>query len=234
MVSLETPHPPYDAPAAGVTPRDPASIILAPNVPRGGEIEARARRELAGYYAHLEATDRAVGRLLASIPPALVVFTSAHATCTAPRPLPQGLAQEESIRVPLIIQLPPGAPAQPRRSEQLVVAAEPAVLDLGLGRRRRAPRRSAALGRWWARSTRPSRRSPCPRSCASRTSATGPAGNPHARAQAGAQCRWHAWLFFDLDRDPLELRNQADDPARAGEISALRELRATARIPGRP
>ena len=48
-------------------------------------MEARARRELAGYYAHLEATDRAIGRLVASIPPAMVVRSPlCTATCTAP------------------------------------------------------------------------------------------------------------------------------------------------------
>ena len=38
-LSLEAPHPPYDAPAAGIRPRDPREIVLPANVPRGGEAE---------------------------------------------------------------------------------------------------------------------------------------------------------------------------------------------------
>src|SRR5258708_3029814 len=32
------------------------------------------------------------------------------------------------------------------------------------------------------------------------------------------------WLFFDLEKDPLERKNLAGDPARIGEIEALRKL----------
>src|SRR5688500_15541704 len=63
LVSLEPPHPPYDVPSAGALPRPAKDIVLAPNVPEGSEVAVRARRELAGYYAHIEATDRAIGRL---------------------------------------------------------------------------------------------------------------------------------------------------------------------------
>jgi len=111
MVSLETPHPPYDAPAAGVNAIDPATLQLATNVPRGGEIEARARRELSGYYAHIEATDRAIGRLLKAVgQDVLVIFTSVHGDMHGAHGLfRKGWPYEESVRVPLLVRLPGGS-----------------------------------------------------------------------------------------------------------------------------
>ncbi len=232
VVSLEAPHPPYDAPAAGVAPRDPASIVLAPNVPGGGEIEATARRELAGYYAHLEATDRAIGRLLASIPPALVVFTSVHGDMHGAHGLfRKGWPQEESIRVPLIIRLPPGAPAQPRRSEQLVSLLNLPTWTSGWAD---APG-AGALGGFgpMGAATDP------PFQVISMPSVV---RLPHQcdRAWRGIRTRERKlvlnadgspWLLFDLDRDPLELDNRAGDLGRAAEISALRGLLAAARAP---
>jgi len=111
MVSLETPHPPYDASAAGVIGGDPAKLHLSTNVPRGGEIEAKARRELAGYYAHIEATDRAIGRLLNAVgKEVLVVFTSVHGDMHGAHGLfRKGWPHEESVRVPLLVRLPGGS-----------------------------------------------------------------------------------------------------------------------------
>jgi len=110
LVSLETPHPPYDAPAAGVELVDPAAISLAGNVPRGGEVEQKARRELAGYYAHIEATDRAIGRLLETTGnETVVVFTSVHGDMHGAHGLfRKGWPYEESVRIPLLVRLPGG------------------------------------------------------------------------------------------------------------------------------
>jgi arylsulfatase A-like enzyme len=126
VVSLEAPHPPYEAPAAGVAPRDPRELVLSANVPRGGEAEAKARRELAGYYAHIEATDRAIGRLIAAVDrpeaesprvglarrggdnalrPTIVVFTSVHGDMHGAHGLfRKGWPYEESVRVPLLVR----------------------------------------------------------------------------------------------------------------------------------
>ena len=125
VLSLEPPHPPYAAPAAGVAPRDPASLRLRANVPAGAEAQARA--ELSGYHAHLEATDRALGRLLAGLDGArtVVVFTSVHGDMLGSQGcFRKGWPYEESVRVPLVVRFPGG--------EGKGVEAEPvSLLELG-------------------------------------------------------------------------------------------------------
>ena len=226
VVSLEAPHPPYDAPAAGVAPRDPAALVLPANVPRGGAEEEEARRELSGYYAHIEATDRAIGRLLAAIPPAIVVVTSVHGDMHgAHGHFRKGWPQEESVRVPLLVRLPPAA-GGPERSEALV-----SLLDLPRWARAWADARDAAALRAAAQPQRPAGQAismpsvvRLPRQC--------------DRVWRGVRTRERKlvlnadgtpWLFFDLDRDPGEGSNRADDPARAEEIGRLRALAPPAR-----
>ena len=104
VVSLEAPHPPYGAPAAGVRPEDPAALALRGNVPE--RAAGRARGELAGYYAHIEATDRAIGRLVAGLPAStVVVFTSVHGDMHGSHGLfRKGWPHEESVRVPLLVR----------------------------------------------------------------------------------------------------------------------------------
>ncbi len=109
-VSLEPPHPPYDAPAPAPRP-DPDELQLGPNVPRGGEVESRARRELAGYHAHITATDRAIGELVGRARVAAgatgretrVVIFSVHGDMHGAHGcFRKGWPHEESVGVPLL------------------------------------------------------------------------------------------------------------------------------------
>jgi arylsulfatase A-like enzyme len=222
LVSLEAPHPPYDAPAPGVEARDPGGIILASNVPRGGDIERVARRELAGYYAHIEATDRAIGRLLDFVGssrtvPTIAAFTSVHGDMHGAHGLfRKGWPHEESVRVPLLVRAEGGGRGA---SDSLVSLLDLPkwTLDWADGsaagppfRPRmpeesgkpqlismpsvvRQPRQCDRIWRGWRTS--------------SRKLVLNADGSP--------------WLFFDLAGDPLEMRNLAGDPARAGEIAAI-------------
>ncbi|MSU64788.1 MAG: sulfatase [Opitutus sp.] len=234
VVSLEAPHPPYDAPAGGVEPRAPDAIVLPSNVPRGGAGEARARKELAGYHAHIEATDRAIGRLVAAIDreqaahgrgSPLVMVTSVHGDMHGAHGLfRKGWPYEESIRVPLLVR-PPGparetgdlVSAAGHRNDAAISLVDLPALTLawadGIGMD--VERREAAV------------------------SMPSVVALPHQcdRVWRGVRTKTRklvlkgdgsTWLFFDLEQDPGEMNNLAGAPARAAEIDALRPLAGSA------
>ncbi len=219
VVSLEAPHPPYDAPAAGVSAAAPGEVRLAANVPRGGDTETRARRELAGYHAHIQATDTAVGRLLDALrgmdggDEAAVVFTSVHGDMHGAHGLfRKGWPHEESVRVPLLVR------ARGVRGG-VVSAAAVTLADL--------PRMTVSLvergkffdaggrGPEWARISMPSVVR-LPHQCDRAWS-----GVRTARRKLVLNADGSPWLFFDLERDPLELRNLAADADWAAERERL-------------
>lgn len=216
MISLEAPHPPYDAPASEIAPREPNEIALAANVPRGGHVEAKARRELAGYYAHIEATDRAIGRLLESIDEArqnenapIVVFTSVHGDMHgAHGQFRKGWPYEESIRVPLLIRT--------RGTPGGEVSSAVSLLDLAGWTIAWADGGSPAIDRAFASISMPS-----------------VVALPHQCDRVWRGLRSSSrklilntddspWLLFDLERDPLEMQNLVSDPSRSGELASLR------------
>ncbi|HEY4988496.1 MAG TPA: sulfatase-like hydrolase/transferase [Opitutaceae bacterium] len=120
VVSLEAPHPPYGDPASGISPADPGSLVLRGNVPDGAPA-VRARRELSGYYAHIEATDRAIGRLVRGLAAdTVVVVTSAHGDMHGAHGLfRKGWPHEESVRVPLLVR-GAGTPGRDGRPVSLI------------------------------------------------------------------------------------------------------------------
>jgi arylsulfatase A-like enzyme len=213
VVSLEAPHPPYDAPAAGAEAPDPAGLSLRGNVPPGGQAEATARRELSGYYAHIAATDRAVGRLAAAAGDSTaVVFTSVHGDMHGSHGLfRKGWPHEESIRIPLVVRgAPAGLPGSSAfAGASLIDLPRWALLWAGLG----APPTSDAPGA--RRISMPSVVA-LPHQCdrawrgvrtADRKLVLGPDGAP--------------WLYFDLAADPLEESNLAADPGNRAQIAQL-------------
>ncbi len=226
-ISLESPHPPYDAPAAGIAARPAAAIVLPANVPRGAEVEARARRELAGYYAHITATDRALGRLVAALddeavlrgrPAPVVVFTSVHGDMHGAHGyFRKGWPYEESVRVPLLVRetKPPGVRCG------ISSSALVSLVDL------------PAMTRAWA--GHPNAQTPAaePETDMRRISMPSVVALPHQcdRIWRGHRSaarklildeRGEPWLFFDLKEDPLETRNLANDPAYRAEIQSGR------------
>jgi arylsulfatase A-like enzyme len=230
VVSLEAPHPPYHAPAPHVAEVAPSALRLRANVPTGGPVEQQCREELAGYYAHIEATDRAIGKLIAEVDLAdtIVVFTSVHGDMHGSHGLfRKAWPYEESIRIPLLVRRPAGGgkdqPGERDDSPVSLVDLPHMTVAWADGREWHC-RRDNALISMPSATTIPLQ---CPSAWRGFRSArhklvllSGAAGQPASSAASAAK----PWLYFDLERDPLELHNLAEDPARAGEIEELVRL----------
>ena len=124
FLSWGPPHAPYHtAPERCRAKYSPEDIVLRPNVP--DEFADSARKELAGYYAHIEALDECFGRLLDELDAlglaedTVVVFASDHGDMIGCHG--QSKKQkpwEESVRIPFLVRWPgggvePGSRIQP-------------------------------------------------------------------------------------------------------------------------
>ena len=109
VVSLEAPHPPYDAQVpVNVAKVGGGALSLRENV---RDVDrARAKRELRGYYRHIAATDRAIAGLLSGLGEGVaVVATSVHGDMHGSHgKFRKGWPYEESVRVPFVVAGSPG------------------------------------------------------------------------------------------------------------------------------
>jgi arylsulfatase A-like enzyme len=113
-LSWGPPHNPYQtAPERFRAMYDPATLTLRPNVPPGAE--AKAREDLAGYYAHCSALDACLGELLATLDECgiaddtLVLFTSDHGDMLGSHGQRRKQKPwDESILVPCLLRWPAG------------------------------------------------------------------------------------------------------------------------------
>jgi arylsulfatase A-like enzyme len=112
VLSWGPPHDPYHtAPEKYRKLYRPEDIVLRANVPKGSE--AKARQELAGYYAHIAALDDCLADLLSTLKETgleedtIVVFTSDHGDMLHSHGrLKKQQPWEESVCVPLLIRCP--------------------------------------------------------------------------------------------------------------------------------
>lgn len=219
-VSLEPPHPPYDAPAPAPRP-DPAALRLGPNVPTGGEVEARARRELAGYYAHIAATDRAIGELVERVRArsrregraTRVAIFSVHGDMHGAHGcFRKGWPYEESIGVPLLTLHLDACAAGRVENRPVSLLELPSLAE------------TWAQGRDWAPSGRPVAISMpsvvrLPHQCD--RAWRGWRGDSWKVIHADDPAR--PWLVFDLECDPWEMENLAGDARGEAILARARE-----------
>ncbi|WP_091055085.1 sulfatase-like hydrolase/transferase [Opitutus sp. GAS368] len=220
VVSLEAPHPPYHAAAPHVTEMKPTELKLRANVPAGGPVEEKARDELAGYYAHIEATDRATGKLMTEVDLAetIVVFTSVHGDMHGSHGLfRKAWPYEESIRVPLLVRWPGGKVTSgkgqvtrkgPSNDPVSLVDLPHMAVAWAEGREWHNKRDSALI----SMPTATEIAQQCPVAWR---------GFRSAKHKLVLKADGTPWLYFDLEKDPMEMKNLAGDPARAGEIQGL-------------
>lgn len=112
FLSWGPPHNPYqDAPREYKKNHTPRKIELRPNVPK--EMKKRARKDLAGYYAHISALDACVGMVVRALDEAglagttILIFTSDHGDmlCSQGQQRKQR-PWDESISIPMLARVP--------------------------------------------------------------------------------------------------------------------------------
>lgn len=109
-MSVTPPHDPYFAPEEEMRHYNPASLKLRRNVPPVARIEAKARRELAGYYGMIENLDRNVGRIIQALRKmklldnTIVFFFSDHGDMHGSHGyFLKSSPWEEAIRIPCVV-----------------------------------------------------------------------------------------------------------------------------------
>ncbi len=244
LLAWGPPHDPYhSAPPEYRTRFDPAKIALRPNVPP--ELADRARRDLAGYYAHCAALDACLGELLATLDACglaestLVVFTSDHGDMLYSQG--QTMKQrpwDESIRVPLLVRHPSRLGRNARRIEMPLATPDLMPTLLGLCGVAIPP---TVEGRNLAGIVRGEEPEVADRAALILCAA--PFGQ-WTRGHGGKEYRGirtarHTyvrdltgpWLLYDNDADPSQQRNLRGDPAHAAlaerlDAALARELAA--------
>jgi arylsulfatase A-like enzyme len=132
------PHDPYEtAPSRYRAVFYPDKLKLRPNVPKAAQ--SRARKDLAGYYAHCAALDDCVGELLTTLEETgldrntLVVFTSDHGDMLGSHGMHEKQKPfDESTRVPLLIRLPKSLSTKSRQLDPPINSEDIMPTLLGL------------------------------------------------------------------------------------------------------
>lgn len=236
-VGFVRPHVPLVAPAACFAPYDAEGILL-PDVPPGDRDDipslgisrsseptgltdaAKKRRVLRAYYAAVAFMDAQVGRVLDALEEhehaddTIVVFTSDHGYHLGEHDLWQKMSlHEESARIPLVIAAP-GRPAGVRDALAEQIDLYPTLAELaGLEVPAHVEGRSLV---------------PVLDDPSARVRDVARATNGHGELVRTERWALLAWKdgtaeLYDMERDPRQLTNLADDPDHAEIRAALTE-----------
>ena len=228
FVAYGTPHFPHGtAPAELKALYPPEKIKLPPNVP--ANMQAKARQEAQGYYAHCAALDRCVGDLLATLAETglatntIFVFTSDHGEMLGSHgapPYTKQVAWSESAQVPFLLRLPATAGREvrtPLTTPDILptllglagVAIPGAIEGEDLSPLLRAGREAdrAALYMGVAPFV--------PREFAAEYRAIRTSRHTYVRRLAGP------WMLFDDEKDPFQMNNLVGQPEHAALVGEL-------------
>ena len=227
FISWAPPHNPYHAMPEKYDRYDPAKIDLRPNT------EEFAREDIAGYYGHITALDRNLGRLLLELEEqgiaddTIVVFTSDHGDMLGA----QGLQRkqkpwDESIMVPWVMQWPNGLPKGLRTDTLLNVPdIMPTLLSLmGVGipdtvqgyDLSRAARNEGGIEPTSAYIANPM---PFPGD----QHDGGPWRGVRTKTHTYVEDENGAWMLYDNEADPYQQTNLVDKPEAVGTRRELHE-----------
>jgi arylsulfatase A-like enzyme len=110
VLSVQPPHDPCVAPERFMANYEPAKLELRPNVAHSRRVEERTRRELAGYYAQIENLDWNYGRVIKTLEETgqlentHILFFADHGDMQGSHGMFRKTnPYEESIRTPMII-----------------------------------------------------------------------------------------------------------------------------------
>lgn len=230
VVSLHSPHPPYDAPGRYATMFDPEKLTLPANVPekylREGRVldPGETKRMLANYLGKLALVDDCVAKLVEALKArgtwdsALVAITADHGEMMGAHGyLTKGRFYEESARVPLVLRWPGQIKTGRSKAPVQMMDVYPTIVDAVGG--------EVTPGRF-ARSLLPIARGEKERV---RPIAISEIGDKAPLRMMARDERFKYWadeereFLFDLENDPLEKTDLSTAPEHRETLHTMRE-----------